>query len=113
MCGGLGGLLNAYLAQSGFVKWSVDTSQDGKKILNPGWLGNVFVGAVGAFVMWALYSVPSMPDGQDALTLKGFLPQLAGAILVGVGGSRILTNEVDKRYLDAANKTLAELLKKP
>lgn len=107
--GAIGGVVNALMTDNGFVlpqSESVDTY----KIIRPGYLGNILIGAVGAGISWGLYgpftaayilggaSAPGTPTQVPGLTLSA----LAGAVLVGVGGARWLTNEVDKKLLTAA-----------
>ena len=105
VAGAIGGVVNALISDNGFV---IPKNENG--IVRPGVIGNVIVGAIGAVVSWGLYgpyaqasllggTSLSGPSGAAfALTLSAFV----GAILVGVGGSRFLTNEIDKRFLKAA-----------
>jgi len=102
----LGGLINALISDSGiFLPGTYMV--EGRRIWKPGALGNMFVGATAAFVSWGLYGpfsqyvlIPptTSPDGPYLA-----LEALVGALLVGIGGSRVLTSEVEKRILtDAA-----------
>jgi hypothetical protein len=68
-------------------------------------LGNIFIGAISAGVSWGLYGslaneiiVTLIEKSERGITLSA----LAGAVLVGMGGARWLTNEVDKTLLTAA-----------
>lgn len=111
IAGTIGGAVNALMSDNGFVLPQYD-SQDGVRILRPGYVGNMVIGAVSAAVSWGLYGpasgqaiivdhlTPSMPPGppQTALTIAGLL----GAVLVGVAGARWLSSEVDKSLLRAA-----------
>lgn len=108
--GAVGGLVNAYLSDNGFLLSKTEIV-DGRRIIRPGALGNVFIGAVAAALSWALYgplgdvTVVGPRDPNVVVTLS--LAALAGAVLIGVGGARWLTNEVDKRLLTAAASVAA------
>ena len=69
-----------------------------EKIWDPGFLGNILVGAVAAFVVWGLYGAPSPGRGVD-WKLAG---PVAGSLIVGIGGSRALTEEINKRLSSPA-----------
>ncbi|EKQ66572.1 hypothetical protein OsccyDRAFT_5057 [Leptolyngbyaceae cyanobacterium JSC-12] len=98
IAGGLGGFANAFLGGEGIP---LPCWKDG--IWCPGIIGNTFVGSMGAFISWGLYgsgsgvdlSVANNPRTEVSLTIGAF----AGAMLVGVGGARWLSNEVDKKFL--------------
>jgi hypothetical protein len=97
--GASGGLINALLTQNGFALPQV-VDLGGTRTIRPGFLGNVLIGAVAAIVSWGLNL---RGVNLDELSVQ----QLAAAILVGVAGSRWLTNEVDKSLLKAAATRLA------
>jgi hypothetical protein len=105
--GALGGIINALLSDSGFILpgWY---EESGKKIWKPGALGNMLLGAAAAFISWGLYGpfteyilIPPNPQSEASLTLSA----LVGVFLVGIGGSRIITSEVEKNIL---SKTAAQ-----
>lgn len=124
--GGVGGVVSAILSEDrGFVlPTKVDT--DGKTVVRPGFIGLVLVGAVAAVLSWGLYGpladqnvfggkdpvaggdvVATTSDDLDddfGLTLSA----LAGAVLVGIGGSKWLSTEVDKRLLEQAAEKAAK-----
>jgi hypothetical protein len=113
LAGAVGGFINALLSDNGFILPRTEES-GGKRIIRPGFLGNVVTGGVSACVSWGLYGPfaaayivggPSAGPGGAALGLT--LSALVGAVLVGVGGARWLTNEVDKKLLRAAGAALA------
>jgi hypothetical protein len=106
LAGGLGGVINALMTDNGFVfpKWE---DANGNKIWRPGMLGNVIIGAVAAVISWGLYGpfadyvfigAPTANPAIPYLTVSAFV----GAILIGVGGARWLSNEVDKKLLKSA-----------
>lgn len=108
LAGAVGGVVNALISDNGFVAPRYVES-DESRILRPGFLGNVLIGGVSACVSWGLYgplgavSIIGGPADAGAGTAVGVtLAALVGAVLVGVGGARWLTNEVDKRLLKAA-----------
>lgn len=107
VAGGVGGIVNALMSDNGFVL-PKSTDTNGGRIVRPGFLGNIIIGGIAAVISWGLYgpfaAYPLIGDTETAnvvpvtLTLSAFV----GAILVGVGGARWLTNEVDKTLLRAA-----------
>jgi len=110
--GGVGGLLNALMSDNGFA---LPTRVKG--IWCPGALWNVFVGGVAAVTSWALYGSGAGIDlaattatQREQISLR--LGALAGALIIGIAGSKWLTNEVDKSLLKqsvvaAAKKSLS------
>lgn len=113
-CAGVvGGLLNACFAHEGFVLWRMESLPGNRRVWRPGFLGNMLVGGVTAVVMATLYSpLGAIPIGMAhttatyPLTLGG----LAGALLAGIGGARLLTREVDRRFMDVTEARLVELV---
>jgi len=111
VAGLIGGAINALLSDNGFLM-PRPQSVGGGTIYRPGFLGNMLIGAVSSFVSWALYGplanvviagpATSLKDGGD-LVPGITLSSLGGAVLVGVAGSRWLTNEVDKAMLRDAS----------
>ena len=104
--GAIGGVVNALMTENGFVL-PKEEKVDSGIIVRPGFLGNVIIGGVAAGVSWGLYGplankivFPPSPvtPGDTGIALA----TLVGAVLVGVGGARWLTNEVDKKLLRAA-----------
>ena len=110
--GGLGGVVNAAMTDNGFLLPKSESTSSGTTLLRPGYLGNVLVGAVAAVISWGLYGPLSAfaivgtaealkanvsPD-KIGLSLASFV----GALLVGAGGARWLSSEVDKNLLRAA-----------
>jgi hypothetical protein len=107
--GACGGIVNALLTDNGFVLPTRESS-----ILCPGFISNVLVGAFSAFSSWAFYgsgagvelarsAAQGAPHAQLSLTFSA----LAGALLVGVAGSKWITNEVDKKLLKESVKVAA------
>jgi len=97
IAGAIGGFANAVMTEDGLV---LPKLQDA--IWCPGFIGNVLTGAFAAFASWAFYGSGAGIEiaalqGQSLTTLR--FSALAGAFLVGVGGAKWLTNEVDKRFL--------------
>jgi hypothetical protein len=103
--GALGGLVNAFINDQGFRLPSV-ARVDGFTIYRPGWIGNVLVGGVAASVSWGLYGPLAAqniigPVGDEIVAVGLSLSSLVGAVLIGIGGARWLTDQVDKNLLKA------------
>jgi hypothetical protein len=104
VAGAVGGLVNALISDNGFLLPSY-VRADPARVLKPGFVGNVAIGAAAAFVTWGLYGrwagaaiAGAAPDSNPAKfyeTLAG----MTGAFLAGIGGARVLTAEVDKQIL--------------
>lgn len=104
--GAVGGLVNAVMTSNGFVLPKSENTESGN-ILRPGFLGNVLIGGIAAGVSWGLYgplaNAVIFPTGAAKTTEVNIaLATLVGAVVVGIGGARWLTNEVDKKLLKAA-----------
>ena len=108
VAGALGGVANALITDNGFFLPQREQTSDKTTIVRPGFLGNILVGMVSALISWGLYSSfgaveifqstsTNLPPNVS-FTIAG----LVGAMLVGVGGARWLSNEVDKRLLHTA-----------
>jgi len=112
LCGAVGGIINAIISDNGFVKPREETI-DNVCILRPGIAGNILLGATAAFISWGLYGSYSSVLIFGDTEVMGFgelnlsLSAVAAAILVGMGGARWLTNEVDKSLLKTAAITAA------
>ena len=112
LSGAIGGIVNALVSDNGFIKPSEETAGE-VTIIRPGFAGNILLGAVAAFVSWGLYGAFSNAVlfgttsgiGTDDITVS--IASIAGALLVGIGGARWLTNEVDKKLLRTAAATAA------
>jgi hypothetical protein len=107
LAGAAGGLVNALLSDNGFVR-----PKTANGILQPGVLGNLILGAFAAVVTWGMYGplkdaviLGRQPPGQVAATLT--VTALVGAALAGAGGARVITNEIDKRFLRSAGADAA------
>jgi len=105
--GAVGGVVNALLTDNGFILPKKE-QQDNTKIIRPGFLVNIFIGGIAALVSWGLYGpfaavfiIGGTNDpnlGSTGLSMSS----VVGGLLIGVGGARWLTNEVDKKLLRAA-----------
>jgi len=113
LCAGLvGGLLNGYLAAEGLVMPRRESLPDGQTIFRPGFLGNVIVGAVTAVVLTSLYSpIGGLKLGTaSAQSYDLTVGAVVGAFLNGLGGARLLTQEVNRRYDDLAKRNMTTAL---
>ena len=105
--GAVGGVVNALLTDNGFILPKKEQQGD-TKIIRPGFLMNIFIGGIAALVSWGLYGpfaaifiIGGTIDPNIGTTGLS-LTSVVGGLLVGVGGARWLTNEVDKKLLRAA-----------
>jgi hypothetical protein len=111
VAGAVGGAVNALMTDNGFLRPKMEKVDDKTSIFRPGYLGNILIGAVAAVVSWGLYGPlsPYYIIGTEQALAANALPEavgltlasLVGAILIGIGGARWLTNEVDKNLLRA------------
>ncbi len=99
--------MNALTTDNGFIL-PKPADSGGMTILRVGFLGNVLTGAVAAAVSWGLYGpvkdaiiIGTRPPDQGDLSALS-VSTLFTAVLIGIGGARWLTNEVDKKLLRAA-----------
>ena len=113
LAGAAGGVVNAWMSDNGFMLPRTEES-GGNRFIRPGFLGNIITGGVAASVSWGLYGpfaaayiVGGPTPGATGAALGLTLSSLVGAVLVGVGGARWLTAEVDKKLLRAAGTALA------
>jgi hypothetical protein len=110
IAGAIGGTINALLSDNGFVLPKTE-KVDGTSILRPGMLGNALVGLFAALVSWGLYGPASaavlVGGANGAPDIALTVGAAAGAIILGMGGARWLSAEVDKRMLRVAATTAA------
>lgn len=106
VAGVVGGIVNAFMSDNGFMLPRVTGG-----IIQPGGVGNAFIGGIAAVVSWGLYGpFAGAPifSGQPEASAGFTLSALVGAILVGISGARWLSNEADKRLLRAAGIAAAK-----
>lgn len=101
--GAVGGVVNALLTGDGGI--ILPKLQSG--IVRLGVVGNILLGAFAAVITWGLYGplkdavlMGTQPSGVVSATLT--VTSLAGAALAGAGGARVISSEIDKRYLKQA-----------
>jgi hypothetical protein len=106
--GAVGGLVNTLMMEG---KLRLPGYEAG--VFCPGFIGNVVVGAFAALISWALYGAGAgielarqSADAREALSMT--VGALAGAALVGVGGARWLSSEIDAKLLRASINFTAE-----
>jgi hypothetical protein len=105
VAGGVGGLGNALIVDGGFKRGYWETLTSGQRIRRPGWPGNVFIGCLAGVIIWGLYGVVEVKD------FGTLLRQVVATLVAGLGGSRVVTAEVDKRILNTTKDQLVEALK--
>ena len=104
LSGAVGGIDNALVSDNGFIRPSEETTGD-VTIIRPGFAGNILLGAMAAFISWGLYgafsnvAVWGATSGMGTEEITVSISSIAGAVLMGIGGARWLTNEVDKKLL--------------
>ena len=111
--GAIGGVVNTLMTQG---KLRLPEYRAG--VFCPGFIGNMMVGAFAALISWALYGAGAGVEvakqtagAREALSLT--VGALAGAALVGVGGARWLSSEVDAKLLRASVHVTAERVMTP
>jgi len=107
--GAVGGFVNALLAGDLHLP-----TREGN-LYSPGWIGNVVIGAVAALVFWGLYGPMAKVaviggDGGSAGKVIFTIAELAGSVVTGIGGGRILSSEVEKRALVKTKDALTDAL---
>ena len=115
LTGLIGGLVNALMAHDGFFLPKMDDVSDGRKIWRPGFLGNMLIGAVTAVVLAGLYSPIGSLTLSDSKANPGYdltVAGLVGALLSGIGGARLLTQEVDRRFSNVTQEQLNQTVQK-
>lgn len=102
--GFIGGVINSWVAGDN------DAFAHTKHgITRHGFLINGAIGAFAAFIFWALYGPwAAYPVFGGTVAVAGLTwTEFASSGLVGFGGSRWLTSEVDKRFLSKAASVAA------
>jgi len=112
LAGAIGGLVNAMITDNGFFCPRVEQVKS-IRVVRPGCIGNVFVGAVTAVISWGLYGPFAEANLLENHKLSLTPSTFAGAILIGVAGAKWLTSEVDKRLLKAAVSQAAKAHSSP
>jgi hypothetical protein len=107
VAGAFGSVVNALLTDNGFA---LPRKESG--VWCPGVISNILVGAFAAFASWAFYGSGAAielatAEGSPRTLISLRFSALAGAFLVGVAGSKWITNEVDKRLLKESTKVAA------
>lgn len=118
IAGAVGGVVNALMSDNGFLLPKSEQTTNGTTVLRPGYLGNILIGSVAAIVSWGLYgplssyfiagTAEAVKSNSSPEKVGLSLASLVGALLVGIGGARWLSSEVDKNLLRAAASNAAE-----
>jgi hypothetical protein len=107
--GGVGGIANCLIAREfALPKYDRDA-----KVWNPGWIGNVLVGAIAAPVAWIMEGTEIFGQDLSDLLAKGVhvtIGSIAMSIVIGVGGGRILTLSAEKQAERVSTNNLAAAL---
>lgn len=109
VAGTIGGIVNGLLTEGSILIPGKVAVKDNMSVWRPGILGNIFIGAVAAFVFWTVYGSGNVSDLLHPPSTLSVSPLTVGfSILTGIAGARWLTNEVDKNVL---KKSLAMVMK--
>lgn len=93
VCGAAGGFVNVFIGDSGLHLPRVENG-----VLQPGFLGTVFVGAVAALGSWGLTKAFTIfGTASPALTFS--TGDIANALLIGFGGAKWFKSETEKDVL--------------
>ena len=95
LAGAFGGLVNTLLKGEGLPMpgWKVG-------VFCPGFLGDIIIGAAASSVSWGLYGAGSglnVAEKTERQIVSLTISALSGAFLVGIGGARWLSAEVNKQ----------------
>ncbi|MBD1906043.1 hypothetical protein NDI37_16480 [Funiculus sociatus GB2-A5] len=109
VAGAIGGAFNALISDNGFILPG-KKEVNGKHIFLPGAVGNILTGAIAGFISWGVYGpsatniVLGRTSGNEVPAQVSYLrlSEVAGAVIIGLGGARWLTSEVGKRILTVA-----------
>jgi uncharacterized membrane protein YeaQ/YmgE (transglycosylase-associated protein family) len=108
VAGTIGGLVSSLIANEFYLPFTDNEAH----VFRPGWIGNAVIGAIASVVLWGLYGplANAIVLGSQA---TGPLPalrvaDLAGAMVTGIGGSRLLGAEVEKKLLSKERSALLQ-----
>lgn len=109
VAGCVGGFVNSLV--TGELK--LPTRDAEAKVYRPGWLGTVVVGGAAAAASWGLYgplaelALLGVDTGNGATPVLR-LSEFFGALIVGFGGGRWLTAELDRVLLSREKEALTK-----
>jgi hypothetical protein len=113
IAGAVGGFVNAFLSNNGFVV-PQKVVEGTSTILKPGVFGNVLVGSVASLISWFMYGPVANTSIRSLNQVEEIKPFIIGfSILIGIGGARWLSSEVDKQLLRVAGQRLAKHIENP
>lgn len=118
VAGALGGVIAALMSEDkGFLLPTKVQDATGT-IIRPGFLGLMIIGAAAAALSFALYgplsNTTAFGSDHSGLPRQDYgitLAALGGAVLVGIGGSKWISSQVDKALLSQAAGTAAGKVK--
>lgn len=96
--GAIGGIVNGVMADKGLVlpgKMLVE----GIPVWRLGVLGNILIGAVAAFVAWALYGSGGVDLMDPPSNIKMPALTVGFSVLIGIAGPKYITDQLDKNIL--------------
>ncbi len=104
LMGAIGGVANSLLVEEGFAKPRRVFKDQNKTVWNPGFLGNIILGAIAAMATYLLGASELKPLNQWGI-----------ALVSGVGGGNLLNSLRQKQetsILKAQIETLAEAVRR-
>jgi hypothetical protein len=114
LAGALGGVGNALSTDNSFALPKPVKDGDTTVAWQAGIIGNIVVSVIAAIVSWGLYGpaatillVGAAPAGSTPTPVNLTVATWVTGILIGYGGARWLTNEVDKKILKATASAAA------
>jgi len=105
LAGGAGGMANSYISQGGFALPILFSDARGRRVLDPGVLGSIFIGMIAGIALWAFNN----PSASFADTDINPGP-VVGALIAGVGGGRFLSSLVERSQLETKLSRTTEAL---
>ena len=88
----------------GFTLPALLTDARGRRIVDPGFLGNTFLGVVTGITLWL------MNDPQPGFSEAASAGPIVAAILAGVGGSTVLTSLASRAMEQSTRSSLIQTI---
>jgi len=104
--------VNAILVDRGLILSRLDRLPD-QTVLRLGFIGNMIIGGFAALMIGGLYGpLSAMEIAGSAARMHMSFSSLAAAILTGAAGARVFSQEIEKRYTRASQRSVAKTLKR-
>lgn len=103
LVGLIGGIFDSILT-GGFAIPRIVPGTGGRRVMDPGFLGNILVGGGAGFASWALNTEAKFAD----MTID--VGPIAASFLAGVGGGEVLSGFVRRQFLEGTSEQTATAL---